>query len=91
MYGDRGPVRQRQPAAAKTAADVAETQRVAVGLSSVSAGDGDPEPFSEDHPASNPLSPYAASKRSAELVRGFPPACSRPSAPTASLSRLTTG
>ena len=39
-----------------------------MGSSSSVYGDATPVPFSEDVPASNPISPYAATKRAAELL-----------------------
>jgi UDP-glucuronate 4-epimerase len=39
-----------------------------MGSSSSVYGDSTPVPFSEDEPAANPISPYAATKRAAELL-----------------------
>ncbi|HUQ48727.1 MAG TPA: GDP-mannose 4,6-dehydratase [Gemmatimonadaceae bacterium] len=39
-----------------------------LGSSSSVYGDSTPVPFSEDEPAANPISPYAATKRAAELL-----------------------
>ncbi|HEX9704048.1 MAG TPA: NAD-dependent epimerase/dehydratase family protein [Gemmatimonadales bacterium] len=43
-------------------------QRVVFGSSSSVYGDATPPPFREDAPAAEPISPYAATKRAAELV-----------------------
>lgn len=46
----------------------AGVRRVVLGSSSSVYGDATPAPFAEDAPAVQPISPYAASKRAAELV-----------------------
>ena len=52
------------------AARAAGVRRIVLGSSSSVYGDTTPAPFSEDAPAVDPISPYAASKRAAELVAG---------------------
>lgn len=47
---------------------LAGIRRVVFGSSSSVYGDATPAPFREDAPAAEPISPYAATKRSAELV-----------------------
>jgi len=49
-------------------ARAAGIRRVVLGSSSSIYGDATPAPFAEDAPAVEPISPYAASKRAAELV-----------------------
>jgi UDP-glucuronate 4-epimerase len=50
------------------AAHQAGVRRIVFASSSSVYGDSTPAPFSEDAPALEPISPYAASKRAAELV-----------------------
>jgi UDP-glucuronate 4-epimerase len=50
------------------AARAAGVRRIVLGSSSSIYGDATPRPFVEDAPAVEPVSPYAASKRAAELV-----------------------
>jgi len=50
------------------AASRAGVRRVVLGSSSSVYGESTPAPFAEDAPAVAPISPYAASKRAAELV-----------------------
>ena len=50
------------------AARRAGIRRVVFGSSSSVYGDTTPVPFAEDHPAAQPISPYAATKRAGELL-----------------------
>ncbi len=50
------------------AARQAGVQRIVFGSSSSVYGDTTPAPFAEDHPAVEPISPYAATKRAGELL-----------------------
>jgi UDP-glucuronate 4-epimerase len=55
-------------AAVVEAARRAGVSRIALGSSSSIYGDSTPSPFREDAPAVEPVSPYAATKRAAELL-----------------------
>ena len=55
-------------AAVVEAARHAGVSRIAFGSSSSKYGDSTPSPFREDAPAVEPVSPYAATKRAAELL-----------------------
>jgi nucleoside-diphosphate-sugar epimerase len=50
------------------AARAAGVRRIVFGSSSSVYGDTTPAPFREDHPAVEPISPYAATKRACELL-----------------------